>query len=283
MAGESTGTVYLFIRADCRVRAVASGTFRCLSSRGAVLALTSSADLDELENHVDLREFIINNATQLYRYANHIRRLDNNESLYFVTGCIKSDSWALAAFNEPVDPPNDVLRLVQSGHSSDASSSSYAWTSRGTSEARTGSNSNRGKDSYRGKNQCLFLRGYKMAFTPEFRSRMSGHSPSPGGPDGRRGSPDFNSSNGGGRGYDGAHDGKDSPNTGSHGGSGFSRSNGSTSLPGNACSDNLPVVQAFPMYRTAVSASTFFSVVGTSTDVFLSRIYILAMGSTSNC
>ena len=163
-------------------RAVATGTFRCLSSRGAVLALTSSADLDELENHIDLRDFIINNAMQLYRHANGIRRLDHTESLYFVSGCIKSDSWAIAAFNEPVDSPNDVLRLIQSGTTPTPKDSKeaephlkYTWTSRATAEARTGFNANRGKETYRGKNQCLFLRGYKMACGTKMRQIVDVH------------------------------------------------------------------------------------------------------------
>ncbi|RXW17748.1 hypothetical protein EST38_g8099 [Candolleomyces aberdarensis] len=232
-------------------RALASGAFRCLAPKGAVLALTSPADLHELKDRIGLRDFIINHALLLYRYANSIRRLDNDESLYFVTGCIKSDSWALAAFNEPVDHPNDVLRLVQTGGGSGMSALTYAWTSRGTAEAWTGSNSTRGRHDYTGRNQCLFLRGYKMAFSPEFRLRISGHSPSPGGPGSGHGSPKSDSSNGGGDRYDGSYTKKDSPRGGSHGGSKFNSFNGSTPSPGNACSHDLPVVQAFPMYQEA--------------------------------
>ncbi|RXW14218.1 hypothetical protein EST38_g11639 [Candolleomyces aberdarensis] len=164
--------------------AVTSGAFRCLSSQGAVLLLpTSSADLEELDNHMELRDFIINNPSSLYRYANSIRRLDDHESLYVITGCIKSDSWALAAFKDPVDPLNDVLNLVQTNHNSDndISDPTHVWTSRGTAETRTGSNPTRGQDSYKGKNQCLFLRGYKLAFSQAFRSRMKDHPPGPGG------------------------------------------------------------------------------------------------------
>jgi hypothetical protein len=136
-------------------RALASGAFQCFSSTGAILALTSSADQHELKDRIELRAFIINNARLLYQYANSIQRLDKDESLYFITGCVKSDSWALAAFNEPVDHPKDVLTLVQIGGNSDASAPNYDWTSRGTAEAWTGSNLTKGKDKYTGKNQCL--------------------------------------------------------------------------------------------------------------------------------
>ncbi|KAJ2926534.1 hypothetical protein H1R20_g10562, partial [Candolleomyces eurysporus] len=85
-----------------------------LGSEGAVL-VTSSADLEELENYVELRHFIAENARLLYLHANGIRRLDEDESLYILTGCIKSDSWAMAAFKGPIYPPYDVLRLIRKG------------------------------------------------------------------------------------------------------------------------------------------------------------------------
>jgi hypothetical protein len=241
-------------------RALASGAFQCFSPEGAILALTSSADLHELKVRIELQDFIINNAPLLYQYANSIRRFENDESLYFITGCLKSDSWALAAFNERVDHPNNVLRLIQTGGSSETSAPNYAWTSRAMAEAWTGSNPTRGKDTYTGKNQSLFLRGYKMTFSPEFRSRMSGHSPGPGGPDRGDGSPKSDSSNGGEDRFDGSHARKGPPKDGSHGGSGSQSSNGSTSSYGNVCSHDLPIVQTFPMYRKAVSVLILLSV-----------------------
>ncbi|RXW14961.1 hypothetical protein EST38_g10889 [Candolleomyces aberdarensis] len=154
---------------------VASCEFRMLEPQGAVLALTSSADLEELESHVELRNFIIDHAAPLYEYANGIRKLDDDESLYIVTGCVKSDSWALAAYNDPVDPQNDVLRLFRKRSS--GSNPIYGWTHRGTAEARCGPGSTR-ESGARPKNQCLFLQGFKIAFSVAFRSRMGGPSPS---------------------------------------------------------------------------------------------------------
>ncbi|RXW20158.1 hypothetical protein EST38_g5689 [Candolleomyces aberdarensis] len=146
---------------------LASFEFKMLEPEGAVLALTSSADLEEFRSHVELRDFIIDNAASLYRYANSIQRLDYHESLYIVTGCIKSDSWALAAYNDLPDPQNDVLKLIRT-EASGSASPAYVWTDRGTAEARSGSTQNGGTH----KDQCLFLQGFKVAFSAAFRSRM---------------------------------------------------------------------------------------------------------------
>lgn len=140
-----------------------------LEPQGAVLALTSSADLEVLQSRVELRDFIIENAQSLFQYANSIRKLDaKGDSLYIITGCIKSDSWALAAYNGLIDPQNDVLRLIRKGHPS--STTEYGWTSKGTAEARCGSSQNNDKD------QCLFLQGFKMSFSAAFHSKMKGNS-----------------------------------------------------------------------------------------------------------
>ncbi|RXW17689.1 hypothetical protein EST38_g8167 [Candolleomyces aberdarensis] len=150
---------------------IASCEFRMLEPQGAVLALTSSADLEELANRIELRDFIINNAVSTYKYANTIRKLDHDESLYIVTGCIKSDSWALAAYNDLVDPRDDVLRLVRTG--APGLNPTFGWTSRGRAEARSGSSSTRTRGTASVKDQCLFLQGFKIAFSAGFRSRNS--------------------------------------------------------------------------------------------------------------
>ncbi|KAJ2936575.1 hypothetical protein H1R20_g528, partial [Candolleomyces eurysporus] len=101
--GTSTDTLYT---ADGKT---SSFEFTATAARGAVLVSTSPADLEELDNYIKLRGFIIDHAGLLYQYANGLRELDDDESLYIVTGCIKGDSWAMAAFKDPMVPPQDVL------------------------------------------------------------------------------------------------------------------------------------------------------------------------------
>ncbi|KAF5330063.1 hypothetical protein D9611_010431 [Ephemerocybe angulata] len=144
-------------------RRLASFNFHCRAPQGAALVSTSPADLEELVDHSVLKGHIIQHAELIYKHANSVRTIAEDESIYIVTGCIRSDSWALAAYKDAT--AYDVLKLEK--QYSDPLVP-YAWTQRGTSEARIGVS--------RGiKDQTLFLRGYKLGFSKEFRSRMQAH------------------------------------------------------------------------------------------------------------
>lgn len=125
-----------------------------VAPRGAVCVSTSPADLVEVKNRVSFRSFVVENASLIRKYAsmNH-EELDDDEPLYIVTGCIKSDSWAVAAFTEPSSPPDDVIRLQDLAAS--GCNPAYVWTSRGTASARTSLNPT-------GKNQTLFIQGFQL-------------------------------------------------------------------------------------------------------------------------
>ncbi|KAF6747374.1 hypothetical protein DFP72DRAFT_609206 [Ephemerocybe angulata] len=149
--------------------------FRCGSRQGAVVIPTSAAKLEELTNHTTLRKTLIQSAGLLYLHANAIRLIGDDEPLYIITGCIKSESWALAAYRDPLPPPHDILRLVQRPQIASQISERippYAWTKRGTSEARVGAS-----ETSQLMDQSLFLRGYKMAFSQDFRAQMDGRQP----------------------------------------------------------------------------------------------------------
>jgi hypothetical protein len=66
-------------------------------------------------------------------------------------------------------PPNDTLRLVRVDEDMEADGTWYAWTERGTSEARSSEPSKQGL-----KNQSLFLRGFKLTFSPDFYASLRG-------------------------------------------------------------------------------------------------------------
>ncbi|RXW12585.1 hypothetical protein EST38_g13269, partial [Candolleomyces aberdarensis] len=87
---------------------VALFEFPCTSEQGAVLACTTSADLEELDDPDSLRDFVIQHAGALYQQATSMKKLAE-DSLYIVTGCIKSASWGLAAYRDA--PADQVLRL----------------------------------------------------------------------------------------------------------------------------------------------------------------------------
>ncbi|KAF6751708.1 hypothetical protein DFP72DRAFT_1135563, partial [Ephemerocybe angulata] len=181
--GASSKT-HIFV-SDSGQRQISAFEFHCQAQEGAILAITSAADLEEVKDHAALREYIIEHAETIYKYANSVRRLGQEESLYIVTGCIKSDAWAAAAYSGYMIPPHDVLCLVQFGSSSPPS---YAWTERGSSEARCDESGEPGL-----KNQSLFLRGFKLSFSRNFRSRMAASARSNSGPSGAPGDLDSSS------------------------------------------------------------------------------------------
>lgn len=213
-------------------RSIASFEFRCRSDSGAVLAATSSAELEELDDYTELREFILQHAELLYRHANTVRRIAGHEALYIITGCIKSDSWALASFKERADP-YDPMCLENMTHDGD-DQCRYDWTQTwSSSEARFGSSEQVGL-----KDQTLFLRGFKLDFSPTFRTRMAGERlPPQAAPPGNGGS---DSSNHSGSGF-----GREEPggNRGARRGGGGGRSGSGLGSPSSGGSGNPSAAQ----------------------------------------
>ena len=110
------------------------------------------------------------NAELIYQRSNHAERLADSESLYIVTGCIKSDSWAMAAFREPGNAPHETMRLEDVSRGRDEQPR-YVWTNRGSWDARSGSSNQLGL-----KNQTLFIRCWKLDSPETLRSRTAGSS-----------------------------------------------------------------------------------------------------------
>jgi hypothetical protein len=148
--------------------------FTCDTEQGALLACTRSADFEGLSDIVSLKEFLLQKAGAVYIHASNIRRLDKEESLYIITGCIKNDGWSLAAFRDA--RPGDLLKLARRHNQRDhgtAEGRIYDWEVRGPAQARLWPNTPDEVGSH-GKNQSLFLQGFKLAFSARFRARMDG-------------------------------------------------------------------------------------------------------------
>ena len=138
---------------------------------GAVLALTSAAELEELDENVTLQEHIVKYAELLYLHANSVQRIAHHEALYIISGCIRSENWALAAFRHPMVAPDDTLKLarVAPGGSMESSPKlQYKWTEMGSAEARRGGS----KTQREVKDQSLFLRGFKLDMSQPRRARL---------------------------------------------------------------------------------------------------------------
>ena len=169
--------------------------FRRNPDPGAILALTSPADKEETSDIRGMEEYIHKHAEAIYKHA--INAGERRESLYIVTGCIKSASCAMAAYKEGMAGADDTLRLRPTRETRPGGPPVYVWTKYpSSSRARVGTSSQPGV-----KDQSLFLLGFKLAFSPRFRSGVdaesshgSGSSNPPG--SGSRGVEDFDDQSG---------------------------------------------------------------------------------------
>ncbi|TEB18513.1 hypothetical protein FA13DRAFT_592345 [Coprinellus micaceus] len=144
---------------------VSSCDFTCDSQRGAVYVATSPAKLDELVNPARLRKYI-QNAKAVYPRADSIREIADDNPLSIVTGCIKSDSYAIAAFRETNNDPMSLENFTCGGDVTPT----FDWTSLPRSgEGKFGSSGERGL-----KNETFFLRGFKLDSSHECQSRLKG-------------------------------------------------------------------------------------------------------------
>ncbi|KAH6890782.1 hypothetical protein BKA70DRAFT_1327363 [Coprinopsis sp. MPI-PUGE-AT-0042] len=138
--------------------------FRCRETQGAALALTSSGDLESLtpKSRNQLREYLCNHGTQLVKQLRRRHYLEPNQSLYVVTGTIKSDSWAIAVHTSPMREPYDQMVLTKREGNPGADLPTHEWSSWGSADARCGASDAIDEDGGRARDQCLFLRGFLL-------------------------------------------------------------------------------------------------------------------------
>jgi hypothetical protein len=150
--------------------------FQCRETQGALLALTSSAKLEALAtpSKKEMKRFLCSHGKQLMENLRQYDYLDPGESLYVVTGTIKSDSWGIAVHTSPMREPYDYVVLKQRPQGGgDAFVNTYEWTSCGKADARYGESTEIDGDGKREMDQCLFLRGFLM--TPSQKMEGPSH------------------------------------------------------------------------------------------------------------
>lgn len=108
-------------------------------------------------------------AELIYKHTSTRRCIASHEALYILTGCTKSDSWALAVFDRTDAPPyNDDLMRLEDVTYGGGSRPEYIWDETwSSSEARSGSSERPGL-----KDQTLFVRGFTLDFSGTIRERM---------------------------------------------------------------------------------------------------------------
>ncbi|KAF5326064.1 hypothetical protein D9611_000876 [Ephemerocybe angulata] len=145
---------------------------RCKPQQGAALLLTSDADQEDLVDREKLRKHILEYAELLYRHADAIQCIGQDESLYIITGFVKSNSCGLAAFGEPTAPDEPSVVLANSRRQGQSTGRQWVWIDQGTANTQLSEPSN--LDGINLKDQTLFLRGFKLDFSASFRSNLEG-------------------------------------------------------------------------------------------------------------
>jgi hypothetical protein len=133
---------------------VSSCDFTCDSQRGAVYVATSPAKLEELVNPARLCKYI-QNAKAVYPRADSIREIADDNPLSIVTGCIKSDSYAIAAFRETNSDPMSLENFACGGDVTPT----FDWTSL----PRSGE----GKFGSSGERVCVCVYSSKVSAWPQ--------------------------------------------------------------------------------------------------------------------
>ncbi|EDR00082.1 uncharacterized protein LACBIDRAFT_314820 [Laccaria bicolor S238N-H82] len=137
----------------------------CDCDQGAILCSPEGSYNEDLDNELDVESLILQSAESWYAYAlRRGGRLARNQ-LYFVTGHMKTSSWGIATYDRFMPAPYNVLKF---GKAKSPSSRAYVWKETGRATARTGPSLDPTlpRDQFR-KNQTLFVRGFKIALSPD--------------------------------------------------------------------------------------------------------------------
>ncbi|KAH6903485.1 hypothetical protein BKA70DRAFT_598686 [Coprinopsis sp. MPI-PUGE-AT-0042] len=132
--------------------------YRCQKSEGAILAVTSPAELLSLKDHTPLRDWLCKHGMDLFQSL----RPGRSDPLYVVTGTVMSSSWATATYAEPMDAPYNLLVLAHLTFHGPYSQSSYRWTRTGKAQARSRTSATLDSAGESARDQCLFLRGFLL-------------------------------------------------------------------------------------------------------------------------
>ncbi|KAH6874975.1 hypothetical protein BKA70DRAFT_1449092 [Coprinopsis sp. MPI-PUGE-AT-0042] len=130
--------------------------YHCHAPQGAILAVTSPAQLETLtrDRNRRLRAWLCKYGMDL------IQSIDPGriEPLYIVTGKVTSSSWATATYSEPMTATGDALVLTRFLRGLP----SYRWTEPGNARNESKYSRSINPEGERASDQCLFLRGFLL-------------------------------------------------------------------------------------------------------------------------
>ncbi|KAL4079880.1 hypothetical protein V8B97DRAFT_2020641 [Scleroderma yunnanense] len=134
--------------------------FNSSATEGAILVLPEGSDQHNLRNHLVFQKEALLKGKAWYEFAlkKAGRTMISPDSMYLITGCHKTSSWSLAAFNNVGGSLNFNAQFTAGSVVNGNVTAAYTWQMTSAVPCRVG------PDPYDGnKNQTVFIRGYKIA------------------------------------------------------------------------------------------------------------------------
>lgn len=140
--------------------------FSCTCEKGAILVLPDGACREDLRRLEKFRHAAEQHAMAWYEHARHCGL--NPESLYLVTGCVKTSSWGVASILNASEERSACLKFTAASVAGAGASYSYSWETHSPADVRSGP-----KPPSEVQNQCVFLRGFKISFNENLKTLWS--------------------------------------------------------------------------------------------------------------
>ncbi|KAJ3513310.1 hypothetical protein NMY22_g15077 [Coprinellus aureogranulatus] len=127
---------------------------------GAILAISSPAQLVTLDDTEALENYVANHAEAIFHRAGRLLRMGTEISLIIVTGSIRTSAWAIAALEQRGGrrPANNTLSLMRYPLSSKGVC--YEWINVDEAFASSGLSEGEGPGG-----QTVFIQGFQMKFS----------------------------------------------------------------------------------------------------------------------
>jgi hypothetical protein len=126
-----------------------------------------------LYNIAEFRRYAINNAISWYQFVNVVLgREASNGSLYLVTGCDKSTTWGIASISCASGTGALSLKFTAAQLLNAGAMREYSWETYCPATVRIGPNLC--GDNERPRNQCVFLRGFKIMLQAGLMAKIRG-------------------------------------------------------------------------------------------------------------
>lgn len=148
------------------------------SKEGAVLLLPQGASRTDTRKIPRFARYAIKHGLDWYKFANEEDFGLENGSLYLVTGCDKASAWGVASFYNASTEGEISLKFTAAQVASGRVSCAWKWETYSPASVRSGPIRAEGEEQ-RGKNQCVFVRGLKVAISDSLWTRKTGIKVSP--------------------------------------------------------------------------------------------------------